>query len=256
MRLPAYPPGPLVAVLGVRVGIVPMGTLAGLPAVFLGMSGCNLWDGRPFARNEAASCCARYCDASVRGGTVFSWEEVLGRVGSVGLPPGSWLVLGGGEPTEQLLPSMVSSAHEQGWKVAVETNGTLACPALGSVDLIIWSPKPDVDSVLPRPFVGEMRVVLPGSPDPRVDWTPARLDALAQSCPLASCFVTPLDPPLDDDGSATFLRSSEGPPDALAEHAFSLALARCIRFVSSRGSRWRLGLPTDKVLPLALSSPT
>ncbi len=254
MKLPTYTDfDVLVSVLGVRAGIIPLGALAGLPAVFVDMAGCNLWDGRLHARDEASSCCARACHTRVAGGQVTSWADVMITAQSAGLPAQSWLVLGGGEPAQQLVPDMVAGPRALGWQVAVETNGTLVCPALAWADHVILSPKPDVPVLLSPDAVDELRVVLPGSEVMAEAWTDARLDVLADTYPTAACFLVPCDLPLDPNVAGTVLEPGGQDLGEVADLAYAQVVARCVRYVAARGRRWRLGLETNKVFPLGLS---
>jgi len=55
------------------------------------------------------------------------------------------VVITGGEPMLQLDDALVDALHARGFRVAVETNGTL--PAVGGVDWICVSPKGGTDVV-------------------------------------------------------------------------------------------------------------
>lgn len=120
------------------------GMQSGSRAVFLRFAGCNLWSGREEDR-ESAEC--RFCDTdfvgtSGTGGGKFGTSEALaGHVES------RWgdgedrrlVVITGGEPMLQLDEPLVESLHARGFKVAVETNGTLK--AIAGLDWICVSPK-------------------------------------------------------------------------------------------------------------------
>jgi 7-carboxy-7-deazaguanine synthase len=54
----------------------------------------------------------------------------------------NWVVLSGGNPLLWELGLLVHILHEAGWRVAVETQGTIWRPWLGHVDQIVISPKP------------------------------------------------------------------------------------------------------------------
>jgi organic radical activating enzyme len=54
-------------------------------------------------------------------------------------PKKGWLLLTGGEPGLQLDSSFIAGAHEAGWKIAIETNGTIKLPS--GIDWICVSPK-------------------------------------------------------------------------------------------------------------------
>jgi len=56
-----------------------------------------------------------------------------------GLPGHPLVVLTGGEPMLQVNEALVHELHDQGFEIAIETNGTLPVPA--SIDWICVSPK-------------------------------------------------------------------------------------------------------------------
>jgi 7-carboxy-7-deazaguanine synthase (Cx14CxxC type) len=120
------------------------GVQAGSRAVFLRFAGCNLWSGREEDR-AIAEC--RFCDTDFvgtdgeGGGKFRSAGELAGHVES------RWgkgteqrlVVITGGEPMLQLDDPLVDELHAHGFRVAVETNGTL--PAVAGLDWICVSPK-------------------------------------------------------------------------------------------------------------------
>ena len=118
------------------------GANAGMPAVFVRFSGCNLWSGRSADRATAA---CRFCDTDFVGtdgvgGGQFTSVELAGAArdrypgGRGGL-----LVVTGGEPALQLDEELVWAFQNFGFRVAVETNGTLALPR--NLDWVCVSPK-------------------------------------------------------------------------------------------------------------------
>lgn len=246
--------GARVSVVALRFGFVDFGENAGHPVVFVDLAGCNLWDGRTFAREEGAAPCVRYCDATITGGRLRSWHSVLASAEETVSKAGSvhrWIWLGGGEPLLQITEDMIDDAHAAGWHLAVETNGN-ASPLPGvaeKIDHLIVSPKPGLAINLPQAaarVVAEVRVVLPGSDDSAEDWLDRDLDALAMVFPRATFYACPLDLPLDLDVSATVLNPGENEIDEIAEAGFRKVLAQCSRVVAARAG-WRLGLPVRKV---------
>jgi 7-carboxy-7-deazaguanine synthase (Cx14CxxC type) len=126
------------------------GVQSGSRAVFLRFAGCNLWSGR---EQDRATAQCNFCDTDFvgtdgEGGGKFADAEALAdRVASVwGEGEGQRLVvITGGEPMLQLDPALVETLHDRGFRVAVESNGTL--PAVDGIDWLCISPKAGTDVV-------------------------------------------------------------------------------------------------------------
>ena len=138
------------------------GVQSGSRAVFLRFAGCNLWSGREQDRAEAQ---CRFCDTDFvgtdgEGGGKFRTADALaahvdalwgeGREGRL-------VVITGGEPMLQLDEGLVGALHARGFRVAVESNGTL--PAVAGLDWICISPKAGTDVVQRRG--NELKLVWP-----------------------------------------------------------------------------------------------
>jgi 7-carboxy-7-deazaguanine synthase (Cx14CxxC type) len=120
------------------------GMQSGSRAVFLRFAGCNLWSGR---EQDRATAECRFCDTDfvgtdgAGGGKFRSAGELAAHVEAL------WdngennrlVVITGGEPMLQLDEALVEALHARGFRVAVETNGTLS--AVGGLDWICVSPK-------------------------------------------------------------------------------------------------------------------
>jgi 7-carboxy-7-deazaguanine synthase len=128
------------------------GAHAGRPAVFCRFSSCNLWTGREEDR-ERAIC--KFCDTDFvgtdgpGGGKFDTAQELAAAVARAwpDLTAGSPMVVcTGGEPLIQLDEQAIEALHEQGFYVAVETNGTQ--PAPRGLDWVCVSPKIGPDLVL------------------------------------------------------------------------------------------------------------
>ena len=141
------------------------GVNVGRPAVFLRFSGCNLWSGKEEDRSRAA---CKFCDTDFfgtdgpNGGFVGSASELAQR--ACRLFPGSlrghntkFVVCTGGEPLLQLDQELVDELRDQGFEVAVETNGTV--PLSAQVDWVCVSPKVNTKMVLRSG--NELKLVFP-----------------------------------------------------------------------------------------------
>ena len=126
------------------------GVQAGSRAVFLRFAGCNLWSGRE-ADRAAAQC--NFCDTDFvgtdgPGGGKFESAQVLaGHIEAL------WgegaerrlVVVTGGEPMLQLDTALIDALHTRGFRVAVESNGTIA--ATPGIDWLCISPKAGTEVV-------------------------------------------------------------------------------------------------------------
>jgi 7-carboxy-7-deazaguanine synthase (Cx14CxxC type) len=138
------------------------GVHSGSRAVFLRFAGCNLWSGR---EQDRASAECTFCDTDFvgtdgKGGGKFATaDELAAHVESM------WgegtaqrlVVITGGEPMLQLDRTLVEALHARGFRIAVETNGTL--PATPGIDWICVSPKAGTDVVQQRG--NELKLVWP-----------------------------------------------------------------------------------------------
>jgi 7-carboxy-7-deazaguanine synthase (Cx14CxxC type) len=123
------------------------GAQAGRAAVFCRFTGCNLWSGRE--QDRAAAVC-RFCDTDFigtdgPGGGRFRTGADLARAvraawaGAPAPAARPLVVCTGGEPLLQLDETLADAFHEEGFEVAVETNGTRPAPA--GIDWVCVSPK-------------------------------------------------------------------------------------------------------------------
>lgn len=120
------------------------GVQSGSRAVFLRFSGCNLWSGREQDRARAQ---CRFCDTDFvgidgEGGGKFETPELLASRVERTWGPGAekrLVVITGGEPMLQLDLPLIDALHARGFRIAVETNGTIEAP--NGIDWICVSPK-------------------------------------------------------------------------------------------------------------------
>jgi 7-carboxy-7-deazaguanine synthase (Cx14CxxC type) len=162
------------------------GANAGTPAVFCRFAGCNLWSGRE-ADRAGATC--DFCDTDFvgtdgPGGGKFADADALAAAVAAHWPaaPGAhrFVVCTGGEPLLQLDRAAIDALHARGFRVAVETNGTIAPPA--GLDWICVSPK--ADAALAVHAGDELKLVYPQPQAP-----PERFEALA----FEHFFLQPMD---------------------------------------------------------------
>ncbi len=128
------------------------GAQTGRPSVFLRFAGCNLWTG--LEKDRAGAVC-KFCDTDFVGtdgtdGGKFADATALARAVADKWPPGRagkpYVVCTGGEPLLQLDSALVAALHEQGFEIAIETNGTLEPPP--GIDWICVSPKAGAEQLL------------------------------------------------------------------------------------------------------------
>jgi 7-carboxy-7-deazaguanine synthase (Cx14CxxC type) len=194
------------------------GAQSGSRAVFLRFTGCNLWSGREQdrARAQCTFCDTDFVGTDGQGGGKFaSAAELADHVGRQwgDLDQGRLVVVTGGEPMLQLDEALVAELHARGFRVAVESNGTLA--ATRGIDWLCVSPKAGTQVV--QRTGDELKLVWP---QPGID--PAELERWD----FDHLLVQPMD-------------CAE--PDAAVEAAVRLVMER---------PRWRLSLQTHKLLGL------
>ncbi len=121
------------------------GANAGKPAVFCRFAGCNLWSGREEDRNTAV---CKFCDTDFVGthgtaGGKYESADALADSIERHWPSADqahrFVVITGGEPLLQLDTELIDALHARGFKIAVETNGTIAPPE--GIDWLCISPK-------------------------------------------------------------------------------------------------------------------
>lgn len=192
------------------------GANAGRPAVFCRFAGCNLWSGRE-ADRESAVC--KFCDTDfvgtngTLGGRFDAAADLAARVAAqwpVGDVANRFVVLTGGEPLLQLDAALIDALHAQHFKIAVETNGSIAAPA--GIDWICVSPKAGAPWL--QRSGHELKVV----------WPQAGLDLDAlEAADFTHRYLQPMDNVLRDSNTA-------------------MVIAQCMQRPA-----WRLSLQTHKI---------
>lgn len=138
------------------------GRHAGRAAVFCRFSGCNLWSGR---ESDRPSSICTFCDTDFvgtngEGGGKFRSADALARAiercwGEE--KEGRFVVLTGGEPLLQVDDPLLRALKGAGFKVALETNGTMEAP--DGLDWICVSPK--AGAPLKQRSGNELKLVYP-----------------------------------------------------------------------------------------------
>lgn len=198
------------------------GANAGRAAVFCRFSRCNLWTGREADRATAV---CTFCDTDFvgtdgpGGGLFRSAEDLANAAADTWTAPylagaKRLLVCTGGEPLLQLDRELVDAFHEQGFEVAIETNGTLPVPK--GVDWVCVSPKAGADLVVRSG--NELKLVFP-----QVGIEPRGYEHLG----FDHFFIQPMDGPLAAENTKR-------------------AVAYCLE-----NTHWRLGLQTHKYVGIA-----
>ncbi|HZP93858.1 MAG TPA: 7-carboxy-7-deazaguanine synthase [Burkholderiales bacterium] len=193
------------------------GANTGRAAVFCRFAGCNLWSG---IESDRSSAVCKFCDTDFVGtdgtlGGKFQTSETLGeaiaRLWPRETKDGRFVVLTGGEPLLQVNAALIAALHDLGFRVAIETNGTLDPPK--GLDWICVSPKAGASLRVTQG--DEIKVVIP---QPGLDLF------YLSTLPFAHRFVQPMDGP------------------HLAENA-RLAVDWCLQ-----NPQWRLSLQTHKMI--------
>ena len=140
------------------------GARTGRAAVFCRFAGCNLWSGR---ESDRATAICHFCDTDFvgvdgTGGGKFKEAASLAQAiasawQAVDNNAPRYVVLTGGEPLLQLDNALIEALHQQGFEIAIESNGTLPVPH--GVDWICISPK--ANSLLQQTWGDELKLVYP-----------------------------------------------------------------------------------------------
>jgi 7-carboxy-7-deazaguanine synthase len=186
--------------------------------VFVRFAGCNLWSGR---EQDRASAICKFCDTDFvgtdgLGGGKFADAGALADAVAAHWGEGGerrFVVLTGGEPMLQVDDALVEALHANGFRIAIESNGTL--PVNPAIDWVCISPKAGSQVVQRRG--DELKLV----------WPQAGTDvADLESWDFANFLVQPMD---DADAAANM------------QAAIGFAMDR---------PKWRLTLQAHKSLGL------
>lgn len=106
------------------------GVRAGTVNLFLRFTGCN-----ETCRVETHGF---DCDTEFASGRKLTLEEIITELRDAG-PRSAWVILTGGEPGLQVDRELIDALHVAGYKLAIETNGSIALP--DGIDWVTVSPK-------------------------------------------------------------------------------------------------------------------
>lgn len=195
------------------------GANAGKPSVFCRFAGCNLWSG---VEADRATATCRFCDTDFvgidgpGGGKFKTPQDLAEAIAATWTGDGGekFVVCTGGEPLLQLDAPLIAALHAKGFKIAVETNGTVEVPA--GLDWVCVSPKADSELVVAGG--DELKLVYP-----QANGTPDRYERLA----FRHWFLQPMDGPAREANSKD-------------------AVAYCLAH-----PKWRLSVQTHKYLGIA-----
>ncbi len=171
------------------------GANAGRPAVFCRFAGCNLWSGR---EEDRAGAVCRFCDTDFvgtdgDGGGKFRHAADLAGAIEAQWPPRHrerrFVVLTGGEPLLQVDVPLIDALHERGFRIAVESNGTIEPPP--GIDWLCISPKAGAPLVVRGGQ--ELKLVFP---QPKLD--PQQFEGLA----FENFYLQPMDSPAARENTA------------------------------------------------------
>jgi len=106
------------------------GIRCGTPNLFLRFTGCN-----QTCRKETHGF---DCDTEFASGRPMTLDEIIAEFRQAG-PGCGWVILTGGEPALQVDRELIDTLHAAGYKLAIETNGSIELPP--GIDWITVSPK-------------------------------------------------------------------------------------------------------------------
>ena len=138
------------------------GVNAGARAVFVRFAGCNLWSGR---EQDRATAICKFCDTQFVGTDGLGGGKFADGAALADAVAGFWgegverrfVVLTGGEPMLQVDDALVDALHARGFRIAIESNGTL--PVHPGIDWVCISPKAGSEVVQRRG--DELKLVWP-----------------------------------------------------------------------------------------------
>lgn len=120
------------------------GHLTGTAVRFVRFAGCNKWNGQPETKPDSV---CYYCDTDFVGGQRLTKEDIVTRLEALGKT--DWIMLSGGEPMLQVDLELLKHLSWQGYKINIETNGSVAIPDEWRtyIDCLTMSPKDPIEKL-------------------------------------------------------------------------------------------------------------
>ncbi|MDT3366133.1 MAG: 7-carboxy-7-deazaguanine synthase QueE [Bacteroidota bacterium] len=182
------------------------GFWTGTPAVFVRFSGCNLR--------------CPFCDTAHQTFTPMTAEDIISSFHGLSVES-NIVILTGGEPGLQVDEALMEKLHAAGYRVHIETNGTVELPE--GIDWVTLSPKEDVPELK-----GDGKVVLERADEIKVIYAEGDDPARWAAFPATWHFLQPCDIAGDVEASRR-------------------NIAATITYMKENPS-WRLSLQTHKLL--------
>lgn len=181
------------------------GALIGLPTVFVRSGGC---DYRCSWCDSLHAVDSRYRDEWRAMSTDVVWREVTRLSGDKPV----MVTLSGGNPAIQPFGELIARGHAEGYRFALETQGSVAKDWFAELDVLVLSPKPpssametdwDAFDACLRAAAGKPQTLLKIVVFDEADYAYAK--AAAARYPQLPLYLQPGNhtPPLPDDGNAS-----------------------------------------------------
>tara|TARA_B100000989_G_scaffold293101_1_gene269986 strand:+ start:1205 stop:1840 length:636 start_codon:yes stop_codon:yes gene_type:complete len=140
------------------------GFYTGKSSIFVRFTGCNLWNGKSIDReiSQCSFCDTDFVGTNGKNGGIYNEKSLVEKINFVWNQKKSTeqkhVILTGGEPMLQVNSVLVNLLKENGYFVALETNGTLKISNI-SFDWICVSPKSMINWFLREG--DEVKVIFP-----------------------------------------------------------------------------------------------
>jgi organic radical activating enzyme len=196
------------------------GIYTGMKAVFVRLSGCNMWSGK--LEDKAKSACP-FCDTDFLDKTPMTESDIIKLIQSKSKP--CLVVITGGEPLLQDVSLLCSRLIALGYVCQIETNGSIPWDYPELEDLVSFSVSPKA---------------------PRKALRIKKIDSLKVLFPHPNRKITPES---FDDVKCVY--KSLQPMDDLVDNQVTQSnIDKTIKKIFELGGDWRLGLQVHKTVGL------